>query len=288
MSGGQGIANPFGMVDPNANALEGSFYDLKQTKNRESTDMTNEGIKKVISEFVTKGWKERSLSKYYKASRTLYQTRLMIPLMPAELAPAAFDCEKEVQPSRWIVVYRGVVTPPKSGRYRFVGAGDDVLVVRFNGKHVFDHGFTSGTLGSQISGNVDFFKGNQENDTLKKLARRIYPMELPVTYYEYDTTKNWNQLIGGLAVGAEFDAVAGRSYPIDILISEIPGGLFCASLLIEEIGVTYEKSSTGAPILPLFRLDSGLPAPTKADNAPPFDPEGPVWKRLNERGAAEI
>ena len=113
-------------------------------------------------------------------------------------------------------------------------------------------------------------------------------MDLPVRYYEYNTTRNWNELIGGLAVGAEFEAVAGRSYPIEILISEIPGGLFCASLLIEEIGATYKKDSTGAPILPLFRLDSSLPAPTKADNAPPFDPEGPVWKRLGERGSVDI
>ena len=286
--GGQGTANPFGMIDPNANALEGTFYDLKQTKNRQSTDMTNEGIKEVISEFVTKGWKDRTLSKYYKAGRTLYQTRLAIPMMKAELAPAAFDCEKEVQPSRWVVVYRGVVTPPKTGRYRFVGAGDDVLVVRFNGKHVFDHGYASGTMGAHISSNKGFFHGTQDNDTLKKLARRVYPMDLPVKYYEYDTTKRWNQDIGGLAVGAEFEAVAGRSYPIDILISEIPGGLFCAALLIEEVGATYKKDSTGAPILPLFRLDSGLPAPTKADNAPPFDPEGPIWKRLNERGSVDI
>ena len=159
--GGQGIANPFGMIDPNANALEGTFYDLKQTKNRQSTDMTNEGIKEVISEFVTKGWNERSLSKYYKASRTLYQTRLMIPLMAAELAPAAFDCDKEVQPSRWIVVYRGVVTPPKTGRYRFVGAGDDVLVVRFNRRHVFDHGFTSGHPGFANLGQRRFLQGQQ-------------------------------------------------------------------------------------------------------------------------------
>jgi hypothetical protein len=286
--GGQGIANPFGRVVPDANALEGTFYDLKQTRNKQSTDMTNEGVKEVIRDFVTHGWRERSLSKYYKAGRTLYQNRLMIPMMPADKAPAAFDCEKEVQPSRWIVVYRGVVTPPKTGRYRFVGAGDDVLVVRFNGRHVFDHGYTSGTLGSDILGNVDFFKGNKENDTLKKLARRVYPMDLPVRYYEYDTTKNWNHDIGGLAVGAEFEAVAGKTYPIDILISEIPGGLFCASLLIEEVGINYQKTPTGAPVLPIFRLDGGLPAPAKADNAPPYDPEGPVWKRVKGSGFADF
>lgn len=280
--GGTGKYNPFGMADPTGNALEGTFYDLKQTKKRETTDITNEGVKDVIREFVEKGWREKSLEKYYKAGRTLYQNKIHIPLMKAESAPAAFECEKEVQPSRWVVIYRGMVTPPRSGHFRFVGAGDDVLVVRFNGRHVFDHGFTSGTTGIHISQNVPFFKGEAENADLKKLTRRGYPMKIPVSYYQYPTTKNWNSQIGGLAIGSEFEAVAGRSYPIEILISEIPGGLFCASLLIEEVGAKYEKSPSGAPVLPLFRLDSGLPqVDPKADNAPPFDAGGPIWKRVS-------
>lgn len=287
--GGNGKFNPFGLVDPSSNALQGSFYDLKQSKDRQTTEITNEGTRDVIHEFVSRGWKESALSKYYKANRTLYQNKIYIPVMKAEGAPAAFECENEVQPSRWIVIYRGVVTPPKTRRYRFVGAGDDVMVVRFNGRHVFDHGFTSGTTGIYMPPNVGFFKGEKEDDEMKKIVRRGYPMKLPVIYYNYPTTGNWNQSIGGLAVGAEFEAIAGKSYPIEILISEIPGGLFCASLLIEESGVKYEKSSGGAPILPLFRLDSGLPeVDPKADNAPPFDPNGPVWKRVGGSGRMDI
>lgn len=121
-------------------------------------------------------------------------------------------------------------------------------------------------------------------DKLKK----EYPMKLPVTFYEYDTTRNWNGSIGGLAVGKEFEVEAGKKYPIEILISEIPGGLFCASLLIEEIGQEYKKVENGAPILPLFRLDGSLPEPTKADNAPPYDPNGPVWKRVQARGKMDF
>ncbi len=118
--------------------------------------------------------------------------------MSAGRAPAAFQCGPEVKPSNWLVVYRGVVTPPKSGTYRFVGA--------------------------------------------------------------------------------DFQAVAGTSYPIEILISESGGNLFCASLLIEEKGETYPKASGGSPILPLFRLDDSVPPPSDADNSPPYDPAGPVWK----------
>ncbi|WP_367873822.1 hypothetical protein [Luteolibacter sp. Populi] len=282
---GTGLGNPFGMIGENENALEGSFYDLKQTSRKKDSEMTNEKIRDVIYEFCSRGWKESILDDYYKASTKLYQTKVYIPIMSADGAPAAFNCEKEVQPSRWIVVYRGVVTPPRSGKYRFVGAGDDVLVVRFNGKHVFDHGFTSGTAGVSIAGTgIDFLKGNTENPDWEKKFRREYPMKIPVKYYEYDSTRNWNGAIGGLAEGAEFTAEAGVKYPIEILISEIPGGLFCASLLIEEIGEKYAASPSGAPVFPLFRLDNELPPVSNADNAPPFAQDGPVWKRLPGRG----
>lgn len=275
--GGGGKGNPFGMIDPTVAALVGTFYDFKQTSDRKPTGLSNEEVKEVIRDFTNRGWKERSLSKFYKAPKTLRQNRIYIPKMGADAAPAAFGCEKEVQPSRWMVVYRGVVSPPATGRYRFVGAGDDVLVVRFNNRHVFDYGYTSGTTGVHLTGILPVLRGETENrDLAKKL--KDSPMKLPLTLLQYDTTRNWNGDIGGLAVGPEFEAVAGRSYPIEILISEIPGGLFCASLLIEEVRGNGPRNSAGLPILPLFRLDGSQPEPSRSDNAPPYDAEGPVWK----------
>ena len=287
--GGTGLANPFGMIDPNAAALEGTFYDLKQTRKKKPSDVTNESIRDIIHEFTNRGWKESILDDYYQASQKLYQTKIYIPIMSAEGAPAAFNCEKEVQPSRWIVVYRGMVTPPRSGKFRFVGGGDDVLVVRFNGKHVFDHGFTSGTSGVYLAGKgIRVLKEEEEDAGMLEKLEEDYPMKLPVQFHQYDTTRNWNGTIGGLAVGKEFEVEAGKNYPIEILISEIPGGLFCASLLIEEIGEKYQASTNGSPVFPLFRLDASLPEPTKADNAPPYDPKGPVWKRVQGRGKLDF
>ncbi len=289
LGAGSGLSNPFGMIDPNANALEGVFYDLKQTPNRKPSDLTDNDVRDVIREFTVHGWRERYLDKFYKAQQRLYQTKIYIPLMQAEGAPAAFNCEKEVEPKRWVVVYRGMVSPPKSGKYRFVGAGDDVLLVRFNNKLVFDHGFTLGATAIHLPGKaLRVLKEEEEDDEMRKQLRRDHPVKLPVQFYEYDTTKNWNGALGGLAVGAEFEADAGKTYPIEILISEIPGGLFCASLLIEEIGQEYPKASNGSPIFPLFRLDSSLPEPAKADNAPPYVSDGPVWKRVPGRGKLGI
>jgi hypothetical protein len=281
--GGGGTGNPFGMIDPTAAALVGTFYDLKQTADRRPTGLSNEQVKEVIRDFTNHGWKDRQLVKFFKAPQKLRQNRIYIPKMGADAAPAAFGCEKDVQPSRWIVVYRGVVSPPSTGRYRFVGAGDDVLVVRFNNRHVFDYGYTSGTTGVQLSGILPTLRGDSANRDLVKQLRDS-PMKLPLTLLQYDTTRNWNGDLGGLAVGPEFEAVAGRSYPIEILISEIPGGLFCASLLIQELGKNDAKTPAGLPILPLFRLDGSQPEPSGSDNAPPYDSEGPVWKFVGEGG----
>jgi len=286
--GPAGKMNPFGGLSSTPNALIGTFYDLKQTDKRKPTNITNEQTQEVIREFVNKGWKESSLSReYYQAPQKLYQTKIYIPLMQAEGAPAAFNCEKEVQPSRWVIVYRGVVTPQKSGRYRFVGAGDDVLVVRFNNKHVFDHGFYGGTTGLHLSRMIDVLNGTN-NDRERQKELRDSPMKVPVEFYKYPTTNNWNGAIGGLAIGPTFEAKAGTAYPIEILLSEIPGGLFCASLMIEQVGEKYEKASTGSPILPIFRLDHQPPAITTGDNAPPFMKDGPSWKVMEGMGKIGI
>ncbi|BCU77468.1 hypothetical protein [Luteolibacter sp. LG18] len=287
--GGTGSgASPFGML-PTAGVegMAGAFYDIKQTDKGKDTGVQPSGMPAIIRKFVEGSWRDNDLRDYYEAKQKLSQTKLYIPRMSADNAPAAFKCQDEVKPSRWIVVYRGRVTPPKTAKYRFVGAADDVMVVRFNHKLVLDHGFTSGTTGLSMmsSHNRDVMTGAAQDDGVKKKLQESYPGKLPVTFYKYSTLSGWNNAIGGLAVGAEFEARSGSSYDMEILISEIPGGSFGACLLVEEIGATYEKDSTGAPILPLFRLDNTLPE--RQGEAPPFAKDSPVWK-LSGKGRPEI
>ncbi|BCU78765.1 hypothetical protein [Luteolibacter sp. LG18] len=276
LSNGTGANSPFGLPqDLTGSALIGTFYDFKQTRSHKSTEIYPDQLPAIIKEFTDDKWRESSLSKYYRAPQKLYQTKLYIPTMPAGEGPKAFNCENEVKPSRWMVVYRGVVTPPKSGKYRFVGLGDDCMVIRFNNQHVFDYGWTSGTTGIQLSKNLSVLKGTKENPEIQSKLKKDYPMPLPMTFYQYPGIPKWNDLICGLAVGAEFEAKVGTSYPIEILISEIPGGSFGAMLLIEEVGATYKKTANGSPILPLFRTDNSVPADT---SAVPLDPTGMPWK----------
>lgn len=276
-----GLTNPFGMTQPTANSLVGVFYDTKQDAQGKSLGVDATKTIEMIVDFTTKGWNEKLLQKYYRAPKTLHQTKLYIPMTPAHIAPAAFGCGPEVEPMCWVAIYRGTVTPPKTGRYRFVGCCDDVMVVRFNRKNVFDHGYILGTSGVWVPHALPVLRGELKDGHFDKLVRKGGVMKIPITFYQYDTTQNFNTALSGMAVGPAFDAKAGEPYPIEILLSEIPGGNFSASLMIEEVGVEYEKASTGAPILPIFRLDNTLPPPPNgADNAPPYDPKGPVWKVL--------
>ncbi|MES2659299.1 MAG: hypothetical protein V4689_11835 [Verrucomicrobiota bacterium] len=288
MSNGTGTKNPFGMLDMNPDALAGTFYDLKQTSNREPTNMTDDEMRLEIKEIVRRGFKEKSFEKYFKAPSKLYQSKLHIPIMSADSAPAAFDVEKEVQPRRWVVVYRGAVKAPKSGKFRFVGESDDLLVVHFNDRPVFDYGYTLAGTGTHVNGRAGEMNGTTENRELAKEVRRLTPMRLPITFYQYTKTPAHNRNIGGLAVGPEFEVREGQTYPIEILVGEIPGGFFSVSLLIEEIGASYQKDPGGAPILPLFRLDNSVPDPALQGEAPPFDPNGPIWRSVQSAVKEDI
>jgi len=249
---GSGI-NPFGMINPNRGALIGTFYDLKQTKDRKPTGYTDQQMRDMVKEFGRKNWREQTLNDYFQVPQKLYQTKIYIPAMSADLAPAAFKAEKEVEPRRWVIIYRGNVIAPKTGRFRFVGCADDVLAVRFNGKNSLDYGFQRVNEG------------------------RDYPMEDGHPKYSYVNAKQYERM-GGIGAGPTFSVRAGQSYPIEIIVGEVPGGTFCATLMIEEIGAKYEKTAEGSPILPLFRTDNSLPAKSNQDCAIPFDPTGPVWE----------
>lgn len=277
MSMGTGSKNPFGMLESNAGGLSGTFYDLKQTSDLKPTDITDDGVREELKQIAKRGFKARDFTRYFKAPRTLYQTKFMIPLLSADKAPAAFEVDQYVQPRRWFVVYRGAVKAPKTGKFRFVGAGDDTLMVRFNNRLVFDYGYTLGCTGGG-SGVVseENYNKDKNSDQIKNF-KKVSPMPVPNINYAYASTPRLNNDIKGMAVGPEFQVTAGSSYPVEIVISEIPGGVFTAILLIQEDGITYEKDPAGFPILPVFRLDDS-PLDTTQDQMPPFDPNGAVWK----------
>jgi hypothetical protein len=274
----------FGRTEPTANALTGTFYDLKQDKRHQTTRLGEKTdwnqitvqLRGILHQFVKRGWNERLLDDYFQAGQKLYQTKIFLPAMNADAAPKAFG-QEDIAGSRWVVVYRGTIKPPKSGRFRFVGAGDDFLAVRFNGRTVFDFGYDSVTADLRLAGQQAKLTAVPRADKEWDRARRDFIMPEPVMIHRYDTLSPWHRRdLGGLAVGPWFEAKEDGDYPVEILLSEAPGGYFFGYLLIEEEGATYRKTPEGSPILPLFRLDDQPPAIPQP--GPVFDPDGPVWK----------
>lgn len=274
----------FGAEEAVGSTLEGTFYDTKQTPEGRSTNMNQNTYRQFISSFIKGGWKQESLTKYYKAPQKLYAAQFYIPRGPADDAPKAYHCEARVKASFWLAIYRGKIKAPKTGTFRFVGAGDDYLAVRFNNDTIFDYGWESDAMDKMYANNKnwhDAMMNKEGNDNLKKELRDAGIMIPPVTFYQYSTSSHWNKCLGGRAAGKEFKVQAGMVYPIEILISEGPGGEFGTCLLIEEVGLPpMDKDATGSPLLPLFRTNYGVPKPDKSKEYIPFDEIGPVWESV--------
>ena len=242
---GGGPISFFGLRETGAGSFAGTLYDLKQSPTHRSTDMTEQKYGEIVTDFIKGGWNESAFQKFYRAPQTLYNVQIFTPYMSADEGPRGFHVSGEVKPRLWLALYRGRVSPPETGTYHFVGAGDDLLVVRFNGQIVLDGSWNGHGVSSIVA------------------------------KYDYGFSKIPNKFVKGPA----FSATAGSFYDMEILIGEQPGGEFFADLLIEKDGVTYEKESHGSPVLPIFRVADGkMPALKSGQKLPPFLPNGPVWR----------
>ncbi len=238
-------------------ALTGVFYDLKQTAAGAASKITPqsfEAIMELFHRFLSKGWNERELREFYRSPRQLYASTFILPACDPRYAPIAYGCEDKVQPSAWVAHYKGKVRAPKSGRFRFVGAGDDVLAVRFGKKLVLEAGWAIPSLYLEKGADAHALGANPAYRTDAKAGK--YADKKDYDFIPVDGVPHWNSALGGLTAGDSFTVVEGKSYDIEILISEIPGGQFGFALLIEEID--GKGQSLG---LELFRTD--LSQPTK-------------------------
>jgi len=222
---GPRMKNPFGDLTRTAGSLQGSFYDLKQTPDRQPSGMTVPKYTDVVREFEQKNWSPKVLKDFYKVSQPVFATQLFIPMRVAGEAPKAFNVEKEVQPAQWLILYEGKFRVPVTDRYRFVGYADDVLMVRVNGETVLDGSYAT---------------VRNEKNAFARVKQTSEP--------------NHKAGNGWLAYGKWLDLNSGDVQKIEVLLGEQPGGFFCAFLLVEAESTEYKKDAAGRPILPLFQL----------------------------------
>jgi hypothetical protein len=260
------MASVFGSPGVQQGALVGRFYDLKQTADGKPSAMAYNAIEqakgfvsgpswleyketKLFDDTVKKfanTWDERLLAPYFQAPEPLSAFQIFLPRMMAKEAPKAFNVN--CPPSRWLVHYKGTVTAPVSGQFRFVGFGDDIMLVRFNGKNVLDGCWRILDPGA-----------NSKTDQDLGPVLAGHP----------------RHLVGG----DWFSISAGQSYPMEVLIGESPGGQFLSFLLIQEKGKDYpNRPGKAGPILPLFQTARAqLPSYQAEVDGPTIAPEPMVF-----------
>lgn len=255
-SGGGGLFSAFGVSSKNSNSLVGQFYDLKRNRsgsllNGDKT-MTPDKYRDELIKFVKGGWGESFFNQYFKGPKKLYATQIFFPRIDSHEGPKSFGSPNADPPGLWVALYKGQVSPPESGKYHFVAAGDDVMYVKFNGRLVLDNCM-------------------YKNEQVNALDKYKYP----------DFNKKNEQFVDSkFAKSLTVDVKAGEFYDIQVLIGDqVPLDVW-AFLLIEKEGAEYKKAPGGAPILPPFRLvREKMPMqPAGGELSPPYDENGPVWQ----------
>lgn len=219
----------FGSLVADDSKLSGIMYDLKQTRSRKRTEKVS--YYDVIADFIESGFNPDVVKGFYRSS-PIYTSHIFLPIMPAERGPEAFGLGQKIAPSNWFIHYNGVFTPPHAGRYRFWAMADDTLVAVVDDKVMIDVSLDRSNPGKWAAKAKNFRSG-----------------------YEF-TAGEWMEL------------GEGRTYRLDLIVGERPGGKFKAYLLVEREG---EKDAEGKPILRLFvtKPMQGIPDnPDKIQVAP--------------------
>ena len=216
--GGQTIGNDF----------VGTFYDFKRDRSGRPIPMSDVQFVDAMIKFNSKGWKPSSIARYYQSPKKLYATNFMIPLLKSSMAPTAFD-EDDTIGYAWMVLYKGDLVYPEDIKFRFWGHGDDVLMVRVDGKIVLNANWEDNNRGTRLIG------GN----------------------WVSSATKNRQWYMGNnLAWGGDWiELKAGVPKKMEVVIGEVPGGQFCAMLVVEVEGAEYEHNRQSQPIFPMFKTE---------------------------------
>ena len=283
--------------------LQGVFYDFKLLKNgSQNNDFRNytnseAGIPLVVNvlrPFVNGKWRREydgqgrvhfsDLDKYYCSPTRVWSSFFYMPKITTEEAPKAFYCGSEVKPGAWCCIFSGYVKAPFTGKFRFVGYGDDYLVIRFNQQVVFDYGWISATLGERFD---DGLRKRLSDAPSKQIVRSMPKIDAPESsfYSDYKPEFFLQSLCDGqgIATGKTLSVKAGDVIPIDILIGDI-GGTFKYALFIEPLNANGEPMVKNPSKLQLFRTTTDLPELTENGDIPAFNPTGPIWKVVDRFG----
>lgn len=305
-NGGDGMGSTKG----GGSTLVGTFYDLKKTSRGGASGLEggfanqNKVIDALSKCFSFNSWNTNALNRYYKSDTKLYASNWYLPVAQAKYAPIAFqvgdpkkpESQWVCKPSAWVAIYRGTVKAPVTGKFRFIGTGDDFFAVRWEGKTVLDAGYRLPTLWDPKNpkacwisgGDGQLWRDNIKNGKDKQRKNYDFIKGIP-------GCNIWDNELGGLVAGNHFDVKEGKEYEIEIAISEIPGGKFGFILFIEELDEKGNpKDASKGKKYDLFRTTDSNPDVKKVmqalkdagcyvqDATIPFNDDSYVWEVVGQ------
>lgn len=185
----------------------------------------------------------------------------------------------------WFAVFRGTVIAPKSMTFRFFGAADDAIAVRFDDKLVLETGFFKPAL---YQGNGKKDKGCDWGYTKtyqKEVAEGLHADKKDYVVRKLRSTPFCNDAFSGVTGGSPVEVEEGKPYYIEIIIGN-NGGHTLFYLLTQEV-----TPGNNAP-LQLFRTNEALPSLPPSfkeyssthygEQGPDFAKDSPIWKTVKQ------
>ena len=213
------------------NDFEGTFYSLALDRRMRETHIDRGTCYDLAKRFCEANWNPRILAPYFRSPEKLYTTHFILPTDITTVGPDAFGFDDpNFPPGMWMIHYKGRISSKKDGRFRFWGAGDDMLIVRINGKIVLDASW------SDMRG---YASGFEPSDG------------------EHDLGYNLGNT--SAKVGHWFEMKAGETIVMEVLMYN-NANMTNHILLIEDAEEEYNENRDGMPILPAFKTADFPPA----------------------------
>jgi hypothetical protein len=217
--------NPFGSKKGDQETLVGTLFDF--TRNQAGESVTMAPFQTIVRDFVGQHWQPGSHPCYISPTK-IYTNHIFVPVTPDEEAGAAFGSPQSSN-AFWLVHYQAEIASNISGKFRFVGFGDNVLVVAIDGDVVLD------------ASDLQYLH--------KKFSNLIGQMDITGPGKDAPTP---------LYSGLWFDLETAENHRIDIVIGD-EGGVTTSGLFIQMQDITADNlafAPNGAPKIPLFVLGS--------------------------------
>ena len=209
------------------NDFVATFYDFTRDRKGRNITFSPESYRKAILDFSRSGGKTSKLARYYRSPKNLYTTTIMVSSVRPSGPATAFD-EPRAQYG-WAVLYTGKLAHKDAITFRFVGAGDDFMLVWLDGKMVLKACRSKGS--NNFQRDFSSLWESSSSDSGK-----------------YDLGN------GKAVVGDWITLDPGVPLDMRAVTGNVMGGPFSAMLLVEVEGVEYERNSQGGPVLPVFKI----------------------------------